>query len=82
MLARRPEIILFGNVMVSTPGAPREVGLSIPWPPVHRSERELASLPGLAQLYARDVIDLPEDRHLLVLRRRDFTLPKEAVGSP
>ena len=82
VLERHPDLILFGNVMVSTPGTSPEIGLSIPWPPVHRSERELASLPALGELYARDVIGLAEDRHLLVFRRRDFSLPKEAAPRP
>jgi arabinofuranosyltransferase len=73
ILDQRPEIILFGNVMV-VPAGPIDWS-RIRWQAVLRSESEMATDPRLAALYVPDRLPLDDGRNLIFLRRRDFTIP-------
>ena len=72
---RRPGIILIGGVKLETPPADPS------WIPHGRSERELARLPDLQDVYRSETHPMPDGRLLTFLIRRDLQIGRPEAGS-
>jgi hypothetical protein len=77
ILDERPDLILFGNVMIS-PTVPADLA-EVRWQVTFASEKEIARDPRTRRLYVPDQLPLGAGLHLLFLRRRDFVVPPDQV---
>ncbi|MFQ5718023.1 MAG: hypothetical protein ACE5IK_00605 [Acidobacteriota bacterium] len=72
---RRPGVILVGGVKLDQQGG------DLSWVPHNRSERELARLPGLYDIYRLESHRMPDGRHLTLLVRRDLRIRAADPGA-